>query len=839
MLGGWQAAAATFDLTGPKVDVRVRRGTVTLPIAAVPNLAAGDRLWIHPDLPDSQSERFVLVVAFLRGATNPPPAEWFTRVETWTQSVRREGVYVTVPGEAQQAALFLVPETGGDFNTLKKAVRDQPGSFVRAVQDLQAASWDRLRVESYLAQVKVTSQSDQKTLKARAELASRSLGVKLQQDCFEKPAEQQVGCLTQNPDAMVLDDSNAQSLVAQLASGSTADLMNNISSSRVGGGGAYSAYIGAVVDTAKILASLHTAHFRYIPALALPTGDTLNLRLATPPSFRNPKTVVLVALPPMGDVKIPPLHPVNTAESYCAARPSLVLPVEGAPLVFATEMAHELKLHVEPFTHDGQSIDLPVAPDPSKGGLAVQHTASDQPLGSLHGDLMGELHGKWGFNDWVGPRFRLRTAAASGWTVTAADQSALVVGREDLLHLEGDNTLCVERVEARTADGNAVNVAWKSPRPELLELTLPLKDAPAGPVSFSIFQYGRKEATTLSVTAYADAASLDGFALNTGDQEARLKGTRLDEVASAELAGLSFAPAGLHRVGDSDQLAMKTTGATANLAPGSRHRATVTLHDGRVLKTQATIEPPRPRVTLVNKGVQPTGAATVGMGSADALPLEGRLVFFLKAVGPANFPRDARVEVAAVDGAFRTTLSLSEGSLMLEDARTAMGSLDPLARFGPSAFGPIQLRVLAANGTAGDWLPLGTLVRVPGFRELRCPRATTKPCTLIGTHLFLAMAFSSTKDFANPSDVPPEYTGTQITVPHPAGGVLYVRLRDDPGTAATLTLPVTAVGNEPVTPLPAPAAPVAPAPQPTAPADGAPATEPPKAEEDNPNKNQP
>ena len=172
---GSRADGPAFDLAGPKVDVHVKRGDVTLPISETPNLLPGDRLWIHPDLPDSQSTHFVLVIAFLRGATNPPPPEWFTRVETWTRVVRDEGVFVTVPAEAQQALVFLVPETGGDFTTLKKAVHDQPGSFVRAVQDLQAASWDRMRVEAYLAEVKVTSQTDLKSLKERAELAARSL----------------------------------------------------------------------------------------------------------------------------------------------------------------------------------------------------------------------------------------------------------------------------------------------------------------------------------------------------------------------------------------------------------------------------------------------------------------------------------------------------------------------------------------------------------------------------------------------------------------------------------------------------------------------------------------
>ena len=68
-----------FDLSGPKVDIHVKRGEVTLPISEVPNLLPGDRLWIHPDLPESQATNFVLVVAFLRGSTNPPPPDWFTR----------------------------------------------------------------------------------------------------------------------------------------------------------------------------------------------------------------------------------------------------------------------------------------------------------------------------------------------------------------------------------------------------------------------------------------------------------------------------------------------------------------------------------------------------------------------------------------------------------------------------------------------------------------------------------------------------------------------------------------------------------------------------------------
>src|SRR5947207_13108200 len=97
---------ADVDLIVPRVDGRVQRGGKPLPIAEVPNLQAGDRVWVHPDLPDSQSVRYLMVIVFLRGATNPPPETWFTRVETWNKAVRQEGVYVTVPDEAEEAIVL-------------------------------------------------------------------------------------------------------------------------------------------------------------------------------------------------------------------------------------------------------------------------------------------------------------------------------------------------------------------------------------------------------------------------------------------------------------------------------------------------------------------------------------------------------------------------------------------------------------------------------------------------------------------------------------------------------------------------------------------------------------
>ncbi len=823
------AEGPPFDLYGPKIDVHVKRGDLTLPISETANLLPGDRLWIHPDLPESQATHFVLVVAFLRGSTNPPPAEWFTRVETWTRAAHDEGVFVKVPAEAEQALLFLAPETGGDFNTLRNAVRGRPGLFVRAAQDLEAASWERMRLEAYLDGVKVTSQFDPAALKSRTEMAARSLGIKLNENCFSRPADQQATCLAQNSEGMVLDDANAQSLVNQLTSGSALDLMNAISSTTMAGGGAYSPYVGAIVDTVKILSSLHTAHFQYIPALALPTGDSLNLRLNMPPSFVNPKSVVVVALPPIGPSLPEPLHPVNPSDSFCAMKPDLVLAATGAPLVFATGLAHDLVLHIESSGAKHSGLDLPLTAEPGKGGLVPA-----QPIAGLpSGELMARVRGKWGFDDWEGPSYQLVAAAPGGWRIAAADQSALVVGRDDTLHIEGPSTVCVQKVEAQTS-GSTLPLEWKSPKAGTLEVKVPLKDATPGPVTLAVYQFGLAAPDHLAMEAYDAAASLEGLTLSAGDESAVLRGTRLDQVANAQVEEIAFKPGTLNRAGNLDELQMTSAGSTASLIPGKEYLAHVELKDGRVLTAPVKVGPPRPQVMLLNKGVESGGMENdaaapqrVALASPDDLPVDGRLVFFLKSVVPEEFPRDEKVEVAAGDSSFHTTLSLTDGSLMLEDARTAVGSLEPLKRFGASAFGPVRVRAIAADGAASDWVQLGTLVRLPGFTALRCPRSMAKPCLLSGTNLFLALSVAATQDFSDAVEVP-QFTGTQVVVPHPVNGVLYVKLRDDPATVQTLSLPVTSIpaamlpagpAKEPIAATTPPALPAAPADPPSAPAD--------------------
>ena len=67
--------------------------------------------------------------------------------------------------------------------------------------------------------------------------------------------------------------------------------------------------------------------------------------------------------------QLPPLHAVNPKEIYCARRTTLVLPVEGAPLVFSSDYAHDVSLRLT--AADGKTIELPAAANALQGGYVL------------------------------------------------------------------------------------------------------------------------------------------------------------------------------------------------------------------------------------------------------------------------------------------------------------------------------------------------------------------------------------------------------------------------------------------------------------------------------------
>ncbi|SER06840.1 hypothetical protein SAMN04488038_11532 [Solimonas aquatica] len=790
LLGGAAQAAtpAPFDLAGPTLDVVITRGKMILPASEVPNLAEGDRIWIRPEFPATQSAHYLMVAAFLSGSTNPPPESWFFPCKTWTGRCAREGLSVTVPKGAQQALIFLAPETSGDVKGIVDAVRGRPGAFVRATQDLNQATLDRSRLERYLEVVHALEPGDPAVLRQVAPLLARSLAIKVDDKCLDKIPQLQAACLTQGQEALILNDGHSMSIAATLTTGVAADLVMAVSATPELGYGVYSPYIASVLDLVRIFDSFRTATYQYIPALTSHKNGKLALTLNTPPSFHAPMSVMVVALPAIDKPHLPPLRAVNPADIYCASRDDLVLPVEGAPLAFSTRYAHDITLTLQ--GKDGKTVRLPAWADAAQGGYVV-NTANLKNV-DLGDSVRGSLQGYWGFVPYEGPGFTLRNARANAWALAQGDEDALVVGRPDTVHLRSDNASCVDNIMLRDPSGKELKAEWKPLQAGVVEVKLPLQDARPGEMTLLIRQSGLNDPHPLPIQVFASAARLDAFQIYAGDTQGTLKGQRLDQVASLTLNRLTFLPGELQTGAGGDQLSLVAQDAQAagELKPDASAPARVTLKDGRVLSMNASIDPPRPRVSLIGKNVSASASAGhsgIQAGSGDQLPQDARLTFSIRAQTPASFGRELFVEVATEDESFLSTLSLANGGIKLENNKVALLNLEPAQAFGFSAFGPLKFRP-RIGGIAGDWQPLAHLVRLPQLKTLLCPADTTRACKLSGSDLFLIDSLSGQADFSQAVTVSDGFPGSSLPVPHPSEGRLYLRLRDDPSVINAVTL---------------------------------------------------
>jgi hypothetical protein len=364
----------------------------------------------------------------------------------------------------------------------------------------------------------------------------------------------------------------------------------------------------------------------------------------------------------------------------------------------------------------------------------------------------------------------------------------------------------VDGIQFTTADGKEIKANWKMVKPNQVEVTLPLKNAQPGAMTLVVNQAGLKKAESVAVHTYAEAGHLESFTVHAGDHQGMLTGTRLDEVASLQMKGIEFRPGTLSSVQGTDDLPMEALNvkSASALKAGESLKAVATLRDGRVVNVMAAIDAARPSVALIEKSVEP--ANTAGNGAAgngqvgnaassniqlsdqNELPQNATLLFSLKAQTPERFSREEKIEVATNDGSYSTTLTLANG-LTLQDAHTALATLDPAKAFGASAFGPLQFRVVTDNGVKGDWQPLATLVRLPRFQSLQCGDDAAAECKLRGSDLFLVAAIAQNQQFVNPMQVPDGFPGRVLPVPHPQdGGELYVKLRDDPSVVNVVTL---------------------------------------------------
>jgi len=196
------------------------------------------------------------------------------------------------------------------------------------------------------------------------------------------------------------------------------------------------------------------------------------------------------------------------------------------------------------------------------------------------------------------------------------------------------------------------------------------------------------------------------------------------------------------------------------------------------------VAPPRPSATLIALSApvpHRDGVAPLTLADPKLIPADARLTFSFRDGGGAPLTGKEQIEVATADGRASARIAAGAGYDLQSD-RVGIVTLTPAQALGATAYGPLRFRVVR-DGVAGDWMPLGTLVRLPDIETAAC---ANDRCTLAGSKLFLIESVAADAAFAKSTAVPDGFTGATIEVPAPATGTLYLRLRDDPQAVASV-----------------------------------------------------
>jgi hypothetical protein len=380
-------------------------------------------------------------------------------------------------------------------------------------------------------------------------------------------------------------------------------------------------------------------------------------------------------------------------------------------------------------TSDGKAAKAASAP-----AAAQRNPVPDGDTTLSGAELTGTVKGFWGFDSLTGPTMGLQETPGKDWKLAGDDP--VIAGRNQHIVIGSTGTACIESIELEPAAADKAKLAWKgADKPNEIDMTLEVPARDAGAVHLAIRQYGEVTPATVSLVSYSPPTKLDALSFHAGDTMVRLSGTSLDQVRKVELGGVTF-----KRLEPAMDLLEELNGEASIrlvLAEGAKSpkgsagesvAAQVSLSDGRVLPVTVSVEAARPHITLISKADMaaenaPASAFNIRLASKDDAAVSDTLVFSLKS--SRQFPRAGRIEVASPDDSLHASFSLSDAtpSLILESPDTLLASLQPLKAFGPSAFGPIRARAVAPDGSAGDWLPLVTLVRLPTLTRLNCPVA--------------------------------------------------------------------------------------------------------------------
>lgn len=785
---GQAAAATSFNVPGPLLQVNVRRGEESLPIYQVPSLQPGDILSVTSSFKEKEPVHWMLVSGFLRGATEPPPEKWFSEVDLWKHHNWDRAQQITVPSGANQGLLFLAPDSGGGFSTLKNTVRRQPNLFLRVSQDMTRATAEQGRMNSFLNGMRSASpMGNPQTATQRSIALANSLSINVNGKCFDAN-QQQTPCLVQNTDQLLADSNTRGTAVQNLTSMPSANLIGGVISSQLGA--AFFPYVGAAIDVIHLLGGARTADYQYLPALAERHGDRIRLKLNHDPTFKSPKSVLVYVLPQVEPMTPPSIVVDTENHPTCISSAASALPAEAPPALYSTQYGHDWILSLK--DADGRTQNnISIKADPSVGGFLVSAGAVNQNLFKNDTSLQGTITGRWGFKTVTLPPLTLEHPRSGAWQLNAQQHESLIAGSKVALNLSSPVAACIGQIQLNDGKGHHLAAVVTHTSATTITAAFDLSQAVVSEGSLQVQQAGLSQPDQQKLRIYQPLPRVDKATYYAGDHVIELAGQRLDEIASAEFGGAQFDPAHLPKSTDTPdtvQLIQPDSAPATTLAANSNATAVLHLRDGRSMNLSFPVQAPRPLVKILSLNPR-NPVSTIQLQNHDAVPQDTEINLTLQSVTPAAFQPDEKIQIHSDLQTTPVELSLSHG-LMLQDQQTVIASFVPAQLLGASTFGRLEFRAIDARGVAGAWQALPKVVRLPQLKEIRCPLSLNSKCTLTGDHLYLLAAISAEPSMKHAVKIPGGFTGASVEIPRPSGSTIFIQLRDDPDTADPVLLPV-------------------------------------------------
>ncbi len=143
---------------------------------------------------------------------------------------------------------------------------------------------------------------------------------------------------------------------------------------------------------------------------------------------------------------------------------------------------------------------LPATADAAQGGFII-NTAS-LAKASLGDRLQGSLQGYWGFETFDGPHFQFVNAHAQPWSLASSDETSLIVGRANTVHLQAGSVACIDRIMVKDASGKELQADWTAVKVNEVEINVPLQAAQPGNSRFSFLSMGLRSRSRWSCARF-------------------------------------------------------------------------------------------------------------------------------------------------------------------------------------------------------------------------------------------------------------------------------------------------------------------------------------------------